>query len=98
MAAVSVKIYYMFWSEMGSGLGELGGKPLPRIPSSNPPTPPPPPGPSSRKELRRKTLSLIFYEGRGERLRISLSPIFSERGKGAGGCLYTGYKYCRVKI
>ena len=42
MAAVSVKIYYMFWSEMGSGLGELGGKPLPRIPSSNPPTPPPP--------------------------------------------------------
>ena len=41
MAAVSVKIYDMFWSEMVSGLGELGGKPLPRIPSS---TSPPPPG------------------------------------------------------
>ena len=96
MAAVSVKIYDMFWSEMVSGLGELGGKPLPRIPSST--SPPPPWGPSSRKELGRKTLSLIFSEGRGERLHISLSPIFSERGKGAGGCMYTGYKYCRVKI
>ena len=66
MAAVSVKSYYMFWSEMGSGLGELGGKPLPGIPSS---TFPPPRGPSPRKELGRKTVSLIF----------------SERGKGPEG-------------
>ena len=43
MAAVSVKIYDMFWSEMGSGLGELGGKPLPRIPSSTSPPPGVPP-------------------------------------------------------
>ena len=45
MAAVSVKIYDLFWSEMVSGLGELGGKPLPRIPSSTfpPPTPGVPP-------------------------------------------------------
>ena len=42
MAAVSVKIYDLFWSEMVSGLGELGGKPLPRIPSSTFPSPPPP--------------------------------------------------------
>ena len=84
MAAVSVKIYDLFWSEMVSGLGELGGKPLPRIPSSTFP-PPHPRGPPSRKEWGRKTLSLIFSEGRGERLHISLSPIFSERGKGTGG-------------
>ena len=31
----------MFWSEIGSGFGELGGTPPPRIPRS---TPPPPPG------------------------------------------------------
>ena len=27
----------IFWSEMGSGLGELGGTPPPRIPGSIPP-------------------------------------------------------------
>ena len=32
-----------FWSEIGSGFGEPGGTPLPRIPRSTPP--PPPPGP-----------------------------------------------------
>ena len=26
-----------FWSEIGSGIGELGGTPPPRIPRSNPP-------------------------------------------------------------
>ena len=33
----------MFWSEIGSGLRELGGKPVPRIPSSTslPPGAPP---------------------------------------------------------
>ena len=40
MAAVSVKIYDMFWSEMVSGLGELGGKPYQEFPA----VPPPPPG------------------------------------------------------
>ena len=29
----------MFWSEIGSGLGESGGIPLPRIPRSTPPPP-----------------------------------------------------------
>ena len=28
-----------FWSEIGSGLGEPGGTPPPRIPSSTPPPP-----------------------------------------------------------
>ena len=27
----------MFWSEIGSGFGEPGGTPLPRIPRSHPP-------------------------------------------------------------
>ena len=27
----------IFWSEIGSGFGELGGTPPPRIPRSNPP-------------------------------------------------------------
>ena len=34
----------MFWSEIGSGFGEPGGTPPPRIPRSNPPPPPPTPG------------------------------------------------------
>ena len=29
----------MFWSEIGSGFGEPGGTPLPRIPRSTSPTP-----------------------------------------------------------
>ena len=40
-----------FWSEMGSGLGELGGTPPPRIPGSIP-FPPPPPPPSSCLKTR----------------------------------------------
>ena len=32
---------YIFWSKIGSGFEEPGGKPPPRIPRS---TPPPPPG------------------------------------------------------
>ena len=28
---------YIFWSEIGSGFGELGGTPPPRIPRSTPP-------------------------------------------------------------
>ena len=32
----------IFWSEIGSGFGELGGTPPPRIPRSNSPPPPPP--------------------------------------------------------
>ena len=31
----------IFWSEIGSGFGEPGGTPLPRIPRRTPPPPPP---------------------------------------------------------
>ena len=58
MAAVSVKIYDMFWSEMVSGLGELGGKPLPRIPSS---TSPPPPGSLLSERIGEKDSLLDFF-------------------------------------
>ena len=34
----------MFSSQIGSGFGEPGGTPLPRIPRSTPPPPPPPGG------------------------------------------------------
>ena len=60
MAAVSVKIYDLFWSEMVSGLGELGGKPLPRIPSSTFP-PPPPPGSPLSERMGEKDSLLDFF-------------------------------------
>ena len=44
----------MFWSEIGSGFGEPGGTPLPKIPRS---TPPPPPHP--------RDLNLFWAEGVG---------------------------------
>ena len=57
MAAVSVKIYDMFLSEMGSGSGELGGKPLPRIPSSTSP----PPGSLLSERIGEKDSLLDFF-------------------------------------
>ena len=35
---------YIIWSEIGSGFGEAGGIPPPRIPRSTQQPPPPPPG------------------------------------------------------
>ena len=40
----------MFWSEIGSGFGELGGTPLPKIPRST--TPPPIPGSMRWQDMR----------------------------------------------
>ena len=49
----------IFWSEIGSGFGELGGTPLPRIPWSTPPPPPPP----RRLELSLHGTTLIAVDG-----------------------------------
>ena len=46
-------IYYILWSEIGSGFEELGGTPLARIPRSTPP----------RSEWRRNWINRLHLEG-----------------------------------